>query len=273
MRMRLARARAETRCANRAAKGACGFTLIELLVVIAIIAILAAMLLPVLNRAKNSAKLTACRNNLRQISLAISLYASDNRGYPYAIVWDMTKPLGSFWANALQPYTRNAWTNALYICPCNRYVQADPMDLTTASSLPIPYGSYGYNGWGTGYPRPSLPLGQSPPNLGLGPGYTAYPGSWQMGPPISEAQVLAPSEMFAFADSFDQTYAIIPGVGWRSWTNVPPFKWAIIHGTGYNVSFVDGHVAFMKVLDVIAQSDEVRRHWNNDHQPHPETDY
>ena len=58
-----------------------GFTLIELLVVMVIIALLVGLLLPALGRAKEEAQKTQCRSNLRQIGLAMEMYANDNRGY------------------------------------------------------------------------------------------------------------------------------------------------------------------------------------------------
>jgi len=58
-----------------------GFTLIELLVVMVIISLLVGLLLPALARAKEEARKTQCRSNLRQIGLAITMYANDNQGY------------------------------------------------------------------------------------------------------------------------------------------------------------------------------------------------
>ena len=62
------------------AGAACAFTLIELLVVIAIIAILAALLLPVLNQAKEQGRATVCRANEHNLYLGWLLYETDHRG-------------------------------------------------------------------------------------------------------------------------------------------------------------------------------------------------
>jgi prepilin-type N-terminal cleavage/methylation domain-containing protein len=97
-----------------------GFTLIELLIVIAIIAILAAILFPVFAQARESARMTMCASNLRQIGQSLLMYSDDyeetmppRRDFLRS---DFTPNLCRTWKHLLLPYHRNA---DIFHCPTN----------------------------------------------------------------------------------------------------------------------------------------------------------
>lgn len=149
-----------------------GFTLIELLVVIAIIAILIALLLPAVQQAREAARRTQCKNNMKQIGLALHNYLDVNSGFPPSFVSDITtagvdlSDGGEWSAHArLLPYLEqaniynaadlslayNSSINAAiptmrvasYICPSDSNDRVRVSSTGTPEHYPL---SYGFNG-------------------------------------------------------------------------------------------------------------------------------
>ena len=89
-----------------------GFTLIELLVVIAIIAILAAILFPVFAKAREKARQASCASNLKQIALAMLMYAQDY-DEQFVRYYD-ANPARYAWMEKIMPYMKNS---QILICP------------------------------------------------------------------------------------------------------------------------------------------------------------
>jgi prepilin-type N-terminal cleavage/methylation domain-containing protein/prepilin-type processing-associated H-X9-DG protein len=95
-----------------------GFTLVELLVVIGIIALLISMLLPALNRARDSARTVACLSNLRQIATAVHLYANETDGYlPPSHTWPAVPDVGDRLHQFLKRYIPNTSGQTVWTCP------------------------------------------------------------------------------------------------------------------------------------------------------------
>lgn len=111
-----------------------GFTLIELLVVIAIIAILIALLLPAVQQAREAARRTQCKNNLKQIGLALHNYHDTHKMFPISMSWGRIGAGGN-WDR------RQSFSDKVYMLP---YLDQAPMyNLTNWNDFP-------WNPWNQG---------------------------------------------------------------------------------------------------------------------------
>jgi len=125
-----------------------GFTLVELLVVVAIIGILAGILVPVLGKARENAKRASCKSNLKQIGLALHMYADDNSTVPSSFPTDD----GNFSAQSLSfLYNDYISTKEVFSCPSNPMSTANLAALTDPGTAIIDGVSAGINNWNPGY--------------------------------------------------------------------------------------------------------------------------
>jgi len=255
-----------------------GFTLIELLVVIAIIAILAALLLPTLSRAKTNGQSARCKSNLRQMGLALQLYANDyNHKYPYLAYFQGAEINSNVeWVRSLEPYYSIKWTNTACHCPAYKGPISDQY---IPNFAPVFVGSYAYNGEGTSSMGSWHVVNPQTLSLGLGPVYfppgNLYATPMHALPAISDFQIKVPSEMVAFSDA-RLTNVIDPHI----WTGddelfcgLPPrqpFPCFTRHGKNYNVVFCDQHVEGVDP-NILFDYNRSAVRFNNDHESHPET--
>ncbi len=181
---------------QRTKRSSRGFTLIELLVVIAIIAVLIALLLPAVQQARESARRTQCKNNLKQLGLALFNYESTHSVFPPARI-DLSVGGSAYqgsWSTMCLPYLDQAplyniynfnltWTDpanlpattaklSAFVCPSAPTTRTAPASTVLLGGQPWPtaQGGYGLCDYGSmnsvrpayflsnGLPTPSLSL-------------------------------------------------------------------------------------------------------------------
>jgi len=162
---------------NHRLRSSSGFTLIELLVVISIIAILISLLLPAVQQAREAARRTQCRNNLKQMGIALANYHDVHAVHPPAMINSGRYEDLPFYSHGNRVLNTTGWTLLLpFLDQGNAWHQYDFSQCSTGSS-PVLMPVAGSDTANLNVTQLKIPVLECPSDASAGEQSTHFPGT------------------------------------------------------------------------------------------------